>query len=65
MKKQNNWIVDLLNQTIKDIKNFVEKKTGCHNFSLVEGFPPKVITKLNSTIEELNLKNCMITQKLK
>ena len=53
------------NQTIKDIKNFVEKKTGCHNFCLVEGFPPKVITKLNSTIEQLNLKNCMITQKLK
>ena len=52
-------------QTVRDIKNFVEKKTGCHNFSLVEGFPPKVLNSLNSTIEQLNLKNCLITQKLK
>lgn len=53
------------NQTVRDIKNFVEKKTSCHNFSLVEGFPPKVLNNLNSTLEQLNLKNCLITQKLK
>ena len=53
------------NQTIRDIKNFVEKKTGSHNFSLVEGFPPKVLSNLSSTLEQLNLKNCLITQKLK
>lgn len=53
------------NQTVRDIKNFVEKKTGSHNFSLVEGFPPKVLNSLNATIEQLNLKNCLITQKLK
>ena len=52
-------------QTVRDIKNFVEKKTGSHNFSLVEGFPPKVLNSLNATIEQLNLKNCLITQKLK
>ena len=53
------------NQTVKDIKNFVERKTACHNFSLVEGFPPKVLNNLNATLEQLNLKNCLITQKLK
>ena len=52
-------------QTVRDIKNFVEKKTGSHNFSLVEGFPPKVLNSLNATIEQLNLKNSLITQKLK
>ena len=53
------------NQTVRDIKTFVEKKTACHNFSLVEGFPPKVLSNLSSTLEQLNLKNCLITQKLK
>ena len=53
------------NQTVKDIKNFVERKTACHNFSLVEGFPPKVLNNLSATLEQLNLKNCLITQKLK
>ena len=54
-----------LNQTVRDIKNFVEKKSGSHNFSLLEGFPPKTLTELNKTIEQLNLKGCMLTQKLK
>ena len=54
-----------LNQTIRDIKNFVEKKSGCHNFSLLEGFPPKPLTDLKKTIEQLNLKDCMLTQKIK
>ena len=54
-----------LNQTVRDIKNFVEKKSGSHNFSLLEGFPPKVLKELNKTIEQLNLKGCMLTQKLK
>ena len=52
-------------QTLRDIKNFVEKKTECHNFSLVEGFPPKVLNNLTATIEQLNIKNSLITQKLK
>lgn len=52
-------------QTLRDIKNFVEKKTESHNFSLVEGFPPKVLNNFTATIEQLNLKNCLITQKLK
>ena len=54
-----------LNQTVKDIKNFVERKSGSHNFSLLEGFPPKALTDLKKTIEELNLKGCMLTQKVK
>ena len=53
------------NQTVRDIKTFVERKTACHNFSLIEGFPPKVLNNLNATLEQLNLKNCLITQKLK
>ena len=53
------------NQTVKDIKNFVERKTACHNFSLVEGFPPKVLNNLSATVEQMNLKNSLITQKLK
>ena len=52
-------------QTVRDIKTFVEKKTECHNFSLVEGFPPKVLNNLAATIEQLNIKNSLITQKLK
>lgn len=52
-------------QTLRDIKNFVEKKTECHNFSLVEGFPPKVLNNFTATIEQLNIKNSLITQKLK
>lgn len=52
-------------QTLRDIKNFVEKKTESHNFSLVEGFPPKVLNNFTATIEQLNLKNSLITQKLK
>ena len=53
------------NQTLREIKNFVERKTGCHNFSLVEGFPPKVLNNLSATVEQMNLKNSLITQKLK
>ena len=54
-----------LNQTVRDIKNFVEKKSGSHNFTLLEGFPPKPLTDLKKTIEQLSLKGCMITQKIK
>ena len=54
-----------LNQTVRDIKNFVEKKSGSHNFNLLEGFPPKPLSQLNKTIEELKLSGCMLTQKVK
>ena len=54
-----------LSQTVRDIKNFVEKKSGSHNFSLLEGFPPKPLTELNKTIEQLNLMGVMLTQKVK
>ena len=54
-----------LSQTVRDIKSFVERKSGSHNFSLLEGFPPKPLTELNKTIEQLNLKDCMLTQKVK
>ena len=54
-----------LNQNLRDVKNFVEKKSGSHNFHLLEGFPPKPLTELNKTIEQLNLKGVMLTQKVK
>ena len=52
------------NQTVRDIKNFIQKKSGSLNFSIMEGFPPKALTQLNKTIEELNLKDCLLTQRI-
>ena len=54
-----------LTSTVRDIKNFVERKSGSHNFSLLEGFPPKPLTELNKTIEQLKLQGTMLTQKIK
>ena len=54
-----------LKQTLKDIKRFVELKSGSHNFSLLEGFPPRVLNELNQTIEQLNIQGSLLTQKIK
>lgn len=53
-----------LNQTVRDLKMFVEKASGSNRFQLLEGFPPKVLTELNKTIEELKLNETTLTQKL-
>lgn len=53
-----------LNQTLKDLRAFVEKASGTNRFQLLEGFPPKVLHELNKTIEELQLNETTLTQKL-
>ena len=51
--------------TIKDIMDYVSKKSGSENFELLEGFPPKPITEMNKTIEDLKIMGSMLTQRVK
>jgi UBX domain-containing protein 1 len=53
-----------LNQTLQDVINFVKKKSGSNNFSLLDGFPPRPITAYNKTIQELHLEGSLLTQKI-
>jgi len=53
-----------LNQTLRDVFNFVKKKSGSNNFSLLDGFPPRPITSYNKTIQELRLEGSLLTQKI-
>ena len=53
-----------LSQTLQDIINFVKKKSGSNNFSLLEGFPPRPLTDYNKTIQELHLEGSLLTQKI-
>ena len=53
-----------LDQTLKDVINFVTKKSGSNNFSLLDGFPPKPLNALNKTIQELHLEGTLLTQKI-
>ena len=53
-----------LNQTLKDIFNFVKRKSGSNNFSLLEGFPPRPLTSFNKTIQELHIESSLLTQKI-
>jgi len=53
-----------LSQTLKDVFNFVAKKSGSNNFSLLDGFPPRPLTSFNQTILELKLENSLLTQKI-
>ena len=46
------------------VLDFVRKKTGNGNFSLIRGFPPKPINEINKKISELKLENEMLTQRL-
>jgi len=53
-----------LTQTFQDVINFVKKKSGSNNFSLLDGFPPRPITAFNKTIQELHLEGSLLTQKI-
>ena len=53
-----------LNQTLKDVINFVKIRSGSNNFSLLDGFPPRALTSLNKTIQELHLEGSLLTQKI-
>ena len=53
-----------LNNTLKDIFNYVEKVSGSKNFSLLEGFPPKIIKQFDKSIEQLKLQESTLTQKI-
>ena len=53
-----------LTQTLQDVINFVRKKSGSNNFSLLDGFPPRPITTYNKTIQELHLEGSLLTQKI-
>ena len=51
-------------QTLQDVINFVKKKSGSDNFSLLDGFPPRPLTDYNKTIEELHLEGSLLTQRI-
>ena len=53
-----------LDQTLRDVMNFVKKKSGSNNFSLLDGFPPRPLTDYNKTIQELHLEGSLLTQKI-
>ena len=53
-----------LNQTLRDVFNFVQRKSGSNNFSLLDGFPPKPLKAYNKTIQELHLEGSLLTQKI-
>ena len=53
-----------LDQTLQDVINFVRKKSGSNNFSLLDGFPPRPITAYNKTIKELHLERSLLTQRI-
>ena len=53
-----------LTQTLQDVINFVKKKSGSNNFSLLDGFPPRPLTTYNKTIQELHLEGSLLTQKI-
>ena len=51
-------------QTLTDIYLFVGEVTGTNNFVLLDGFPPKTLTEYDKTIEDLQLENALLTQKI-
>ena len=53
-----------LSNTVRDIINFVQRISGSNNFSLLDGFPPKPITQVDKTIQELGLQGSMLTQRI-
>ena len=53
-----------LNQTLRDVFDFVRRKSGSNNFSLLDGFPPRPLTAFNQTIQELHLEGSLLTQRI-
>ena len=49
---------------LQDVINFVQKKSGSNNFSLLDGFPPRPLTDYNKTIKELHLEGSLLTQRI-
>ena len=52
------------NQTLSDIYFYTKEMSGLNDFALLDGFPPKPLFDLDKTIEELNLENSVLTQKI-
>lgn len=53
-----------LSQTLLDVINYVKRKSGSSNFSLLDGFPPRPLTDYNKSIQELHLEGSLLTQKI-
>ena len=53
-----------LNHTLQDVINFVKKKSGSQNFSLLDGFPPRPLTDYYKTIQELHIEGSLLTQRI-
>lgn len=51
-------------QPFSDVVKFVEKASNSKKFQLLDGFPPKPITQMNKTIEELKLQGSTLTQRV-
>lgn len=51
-------------QPFSEVVKFVEKASNSKNFQLLDGFPPKPITQMNKTIQELKLQGSTLTQRL-
>ena len=50
--------------SFNDVFNFVKRASNCENFQILDGFPPRPITEMNKTIEELKIQGSTLTQKL-
>ena len=50
--------------TLWEVYEYVTRVSKCHNFTLLEGFPPRPLRDLDRTIWELNLQNSTLTQKI-
>ena len=51
-------------QTLRDIYIYVGKISGSLNFTLLDGFPPRILTDYNKTIGQLKLDNSILTQRI-
>ena len=54
-----------LTNTLNDIFTFVKRVAPVSgSFQLIEGFPPKPLTDMNKTIDELKISGSTLTQRL-
>jgi hypothetical protein len=51
-------------QTLRDIYFYVRRISGCIQFHLLDGFPPKPLRDYDKTLYELNIQNSLLTQKI-